>query len=368
MYIYHAENQDRENMKSYAEDKLSSGMPLSLPLVSVVIVNWNGLRFLEDCLSSLFNQSYQAFEVIMIDNGSTDGSVEFIRSNFPRTVIIENKENLGFAAANNQGIRAARGKYIATLNNDTKLDNNWLSSLVNLAESSESCVGMWAPKILSMKEPTKIDSVGGLLIYKDGIARGRGREKEDKGQFDKVEEILFPSACSALYRKDMLDEVGYFDEDFFAYCEDTDLGLRGRLAGWKALSAPNAIVYHHYSGSTGKYSEMKAFLVERNHLWLVLKIFPVSMWVLIPFYSLLRWTVQLTHIIRGKGATAQFVRDVSPAKIAFALLNAYISAIKGLPLILEKRRGIQKKRVVTNREVRNWFKKYRLSATEVVND
>ncbi len=355
-------------MKSYAEDKLSSGMPLSLPLVSVVIVNWNGLRFLEDCLSSLFKQSYQAFEVIMIDNGSTDGSVEFIRSNFPRTVIIENKENLGFAAANNQGIRAARGKYIATLNNDTKLDNNWLSSLVNLAESSESCVGMWAPKILSMKEPTKIDSVGGLLIYKDGIARGRGREKEDKGQFDKVEEILFPSACSALYRKDMLDEVGYFDEDFFAYCEDTDLGLRGRLAGWKALSAPNAIVYHHYSGSTGRYSEMKAFLVERNHLWLVLKIFPLSMWVLIPFYSLLRWTVQLTHIIRGKGATAQFVRDVSPAKIAFALLNAYISAIKGLPLILEKRRGIQKKRVVTNREVKNWFKKYRLSATEVVND
>jgi GT2 family glycosyltransferase len=304
----------------------------------------------------------------MIDNGSTDGSVEFIRSNFPKTVIIENKENLGFAAANNQGIRAARGKYIATLNNDTKLDNNWLSSLVNLAESSESCVGMWAPKILSMKEPTTIDSVGGLLIYRDGIARGRGRGKEDKGQFDKVEEVLFPSACSALYRKDMLDEIGYFDEDFFAYCEDTDLGLRGRLAGWKAFSAPNAIIYHHYSGSTGRYSEMKAFLVERNHLWVVLKIFPVTMGVLMPFYSLWRWTVQLTHIIRGKGATSQFVRDVSPAKIAFALLNAYISAIKGLPLILEKRRGIQKKRVVSNREVRKWFKKYGLSATEVVND
>ena len=355
-------------MKSYAEGKLASGMALSLPLVSVIIVNWNGLRFLEGCLSSLFNQSYQAFEVIMIDNGSADGSVEFVKSNFPKTVIIENKENLGFSAANNQGIRVAKGKYIATLNNDTKLDKNWLSNLVNLAESSEDRVGMWAPKILSMKEPTKIDSVGGLLIYKDGIARGRGRGTEDKGQFDKVEEILFPSACSALYRKDMLDEVGYFDEDFFAYCEDTDLGLRGRLAGWKALSAPNAIVYHHYSGSTGRYSEIKAFLVERNHIWLVVKNFPFTMAVLIPFYSLWRWIVQLIHIIRGKGATAQFVRDVSPAKIAFALLSAYISAIKGLSLILEKRRDIQKKRVVTNREVRNWFKKYRLSATEVVND
>ena len=232
---------------------MSSGMASPLPLVSVVIVNWNGLRFLDGCLSSLFNQSYQDFEVIMIDNGSADGSVEFVKSNFPRTVIIENKENLGFSAANNQGIKVARGKYIATQNNDTVADKNWLSNLVNLAESSESRVGMWAPKILSIKEPSKIDSVGGLIIYKDGIARGRGRGKEDKGQFDKVEEILFPSACSALYRKDMLDEVGYFDEDFFAYGEDTDLGLRGRLAGWKAFSAPNAIVYHHYSGSTGRY-------------------------------------------------------------------------------------------------------------------
>lgn len=341
---------------------------LAAPLVSIIIVNWNGLRFLDNCLSSADNQSYQDFEVILIDNGSIDGSVELVRVNFPDVIIIENKENLGFAKANNQGIEIARGKYIATLNNDTKLDKNWLSNLVNAAESSERRVGMWAPKILSMQERTKIDSVGGLLIYRDGIARGRGRGKEDKGQFDKEEEILFPSACSALYRKDMVDEIGYFDEDFFAYCEDSDLGFRARLAGWNAVSVPDAVVYHHYSGSTGKYSETKAFLVERNHLWLAIKIFPVTMLALTPFYTSLRWLVQANNVIRGKGATSRYVREVSPSKVAFALIGALMSAVQGLPATLRKRSTVQKKRVVSGREIRIWFRKYGLSATEVVSD
>lgn len=345
-----------------------SGMVLSLPMVSIIIVNWNGKRFLERNLSSVYSQTFHQFEVILIDNGSTDGSVEFVRSNFPDTIIIENKDNLGFAKANNQGIEIARGKYIATLNNDTILDKDWLSNLVNAAESSESRVGMWAPKILSMEERTRIDSVGGLLIYRDGIARGRGRGKEDKGQFDEVKEILFPSACSALYRKDMLDGIGYFDEEFFAYCEDSDLGFRARLAGWNAVSVPDAVVYHHYSGSTGRYSETKAFLVERNHLWLAIKNFPVTMLALIPIYTSWRWLVQAGNVMRGKGATSKYVREVSPAKIAFALMSAIVSAVKGLPTILKKRWAIQKKRVIPTRKVRQLFRGYGLSATEVVSD
>jgi len=351
-------------MNSCLGDKL----PSDATLVSVVVVNWNGKRFLEKCLSSLYAQSYRSFEVIFIDNGSKDGSVEFVRTNFPDAVVIENKENLGFAAANNQGIKVARGKYIATLNNDTEVDRDWLKNLVSAAESSEERMGMLAPKILNMQEPGKIDSVGGLLIYGDGIARGRGRSEEDRGQYDRVEEIFFPSACSALYLKKMLDEIGHFDEDFFAYCEDTDLGLRARLAGWKALSVPSAVVYHHYSGSAGRYSEMKAFLVERNHVWVALKNLPVTMVFLMPFYTMRRWLVQLMHIIRGKGATSKYVREVSPAKIAFALMSAYISALKGLPATLNKRLGIRKKRVVSDRELRKWVKEYGLSANGVVDD
>lgn len=338
------------------------------PLVSIIIVNWNGLKFLHECLPSISAQSYTSFEVIMVDNGSTDGSLEFVRTGFPDTVIIENMENVGFAAANNQGIRIAKGKYIATLNNDTEVDEDWLKNLVDAAGASDKEVGMWAPKILSMKEPTRIDSVGGLLIYRDGIARGRGRSEEDRGQYDRVEDILFPSACSALYRKDMLDEIGCFDEEFFAYCEDSDLGLRARLAGWKALSVPKAVVYHHYSGSAGRYSETKAFLVERNHLWLAIKNFPVTMLALTPFYTLWRWLVQVNNVIRGKGATSKYVREVSTSKVAFALISALISAVKGLPATLRKRSAVQKKRVVSSREVRQWFRTHGLSATEVVSD
>ena len=338
------------------------------PLISIVIVNWNGLRFLDKCLSSLARQSYRPFEVIMVDNGSTDGSLEFVRTGFPDTIIIENRENLGFAAANNQGIRIAKGKYIATLNNDTEVDRDWLRNIVDAAESSDKQIGMWAPKILSMQEPNRIDSVGGLLIYRDGIARGRGRSEEDRGQYDRVEEVFFPSACSALYLKKMLDEIGYFDDDFFAYCEDTDLGLRARLAGWKAVSVPDAVTYHHYSGSTGRYSEMKAFLVERNHVWIVLKNLPVAMIAFMPFYTLKRWLVQFLHMIYGKGATSKYVREVSPAKIAFALIRAYISAVKGLPAILRKRQAVRKHRVVSNREIRDWFSEFGLSASGVVDD
>ncbi|MDO8445573.1 MAG: glycosyltransferase family 2 protein [Deltaproteobacteria bacterium] len=337
-------------------------------MVSIIIVNWNGKMFLERNLSSVFSQTFQQFEVILVDNGSTDWSVEFVRLHFPDVIIIENKENLGFAKGNNQGIRAAKGKYIATLNNDTVVDKEWLSNLVNVAESSENHVGMWAPKILSMKEPAKIDSVGGLLIYKDGIARGRGRGKEDKGQFDKVEGILFPSACSALYRKDMLDDVGLFDEDLFAYCEDTDLGLRGRLAGWKAVSVPDAVVYHHYSGSTGTYSEIKAFLVERNHIWVAIKNFPASMVVLMPFYTLLRWTVQLLHAAKGTGATSSYVKEVSIIRILVVLIKACLSALWGTPMIWKKRAAIQKRRVISINEVRKLLREYRLSAAEVVSE
>lgn len=350
------------------EDSLNRKASLPVPLVSVIIVNWNGLRFLDNCLSSADNQSYQYFEVILIDNGSTDGSVEFVRSNFPDTIIIENKDNLGFAKANNQGIEIARGKYIATLNNDTVVDKEWLKNLVEAAASSDEKVGMWAPKILSMQERTRIDSVGGLLMYRDGIARGRGRSEEDRGQYDRVEDILFPSACSALYLKDMLDEVGCFDEEFFAYCEDSDLGFRARLAGWNAVSVPDAVVYHHYSGSTGKYSETKAFLVERNHLWLAIKNFPVTMLALTPFYTLWRWLVQANNLIRGKGATSKYIKEVSPSKVAFALISALMSAVKGLPATLRKRTTVQKKRVIPASEVRQWFRRYGLSATEVVSD
>ena len=337
--------------------------PDSLPLASVVIPTLNGMKFLPACLSSLQDQTFKEFEVIIVDNGSTDNSIDFIRHNFPQTVIIENKKNMGFAHANNQGIRAARGKYIATLNNDTEADREWLRNLVGAAENSDDDVGMWAPKILSSQNRKEIDSVGGLLICRDGIAKGRGRLEIDTGQYDTIREILLPSACCALYRKKMLDETGYFDSDFFAYCEDTDLGLRALQAGWKAISVPVSIVYHYYSGTGGVYSNTKAFLVERNHLWVAWKSFPVTWNIMLPFYVILRYVIQLYGTLSNRGSAARFVKDHSLRDVLVTIIKAYGAAIKGLPSIRQKRSRIKRK--ITRTDFVNMMKKHQITAKDI---
>lgn len=336
------------------------------PLVSVIVINYNGKEFLKDCLESIYGQTYHNFELIVVDNGSTDGSVQFIKEKFPDTILIENKENLGFAVANNQGIEILRGKYVALLNNDTVVDRDWLKNLVTAAESSSEDTGMWAGKILSLENPNIIDSVGGLIISNDGIAKGRGRLERDIGQYDREEEVFIPSACAALYRKRMFDEVGLFDEDFFAYCEDTDLGLRARLAGWKTISAPKAVVYHHYSGTTGKYTSIKAYLVERNHIWLAIKNFPLSKLLFLPLYTFWRYLMQVYGIFRKKGAGGRFLEDFSGSELLIILFKALWGATKGMPVILKKRRYIQKKKIVTDKEINNLFKRYGITIKDLV--
>lgn len=334
---------------------------LTNPNISVIVLNWNGEKYLKNCFSSLENQTYSNFERILVDNGSEDNSIKFVRRNFPQVRIVENKKNLGFAEGNNKGIKLAKGRYIFILNNDTKIDKYCLERLVEVIERDDK-IGMCAPKILSLKNPQLIDSVG-INVYFDGMSRGRGRKEIDKGQYDKVEEILLPSACAALYRKRMLDEIGLFDEDFFAYCEDTDLGLRGRLAGWKAVFIPSAIVYHYYSGTTGEYSNFKAFLVERNHFWVALKNFPLISLFLVPFYTTLRYFFLIYGVLTHQGPGAKF--QSSKSKLFFILTKAHISALKEIPTTLRKRKLIQKNKKITNKEIRNLFKKYSLKISEL---
>lgn len=335
------------------------------PIVSIIIANWNGLKFLEKCLASLASQTYRNFEIIIIDNGSNDGSVQFIRDKHPQVNILENKTNIGFASANNQGIKAARGKYIFLLNNDTIIDRDGLYNLVKKADASPLDVGMWACKILSLQYPPIIDSVGGLLISNSGIAKGRGRNEKDIKQYDK-DEVFIPSACAGMYRKEMLEQIGLFDEDFFAYCEDTDLGFRARLAGWKADSVPDAVVYHYYSGTAGRYSPIKAYLVERNHIWVALKNFPFSMLVTLPLNTLWRYLLQAYAVTSKKGAGARYAEEFSKASLLPILLKANWDAIKGLSGIIRKRRHIQAKRVVSKKEIACWFKKYGIRTSEIV--
>jgi len=334
------------------------------PIVSVVIVNWNGKHLLGECLDSLKAQRDGRVEVILVDNGSQDGSAEYVRERYNDVRVVSLPENLGFAGGNNAGIRNAAGKYIALLNNDTKAAPDWIANLVREAEVGPHSTGMWACKILSYDSPNVIDNVG-LLLYPDGLGRGKGRLENDEGQHDSPGEAFFPSGCAGLYRKVMLDEIGLFDEEFFAYADDADIGLRARLAGWRCQYVPTAKVYHKYSSSTEAYSPFKAFLVERNRIWVLLKYYPVEMILASPCFTLLRLVTHLFGAIVGQGASGKFSRQYSLLRAASILCKAWWEALKGMPRILKRRQAFSPIRRLGRRDIYKLFCKYRISVREI---
>jgi GT2 family glycosyltransferase len=307
-------------------------------IISVIIVNLNGEKYLGDCLGSLASQTFRDFEVIVVDNGSTDGSLDLIKKDFPWVRVVPLADNTGFAKGNNTGFAVASSRYMVTLNNDTIADSNWLKALYEAAEADAS-VGMVASKIFLGRAGKELDSAG-MLIYPDGMSRQRGRGETDNGQFDSIREVLFPSACAALYRGDMLKDIGWFDEDFFSYCEDADLGLRARLAGWKAVFAPRATVRHLYSQTGGKYSRFKAYHIERNRFWVLLKDLPLSFILLFPVYTLWRYVVQIYGLLSGKGSVARFAEGSGGFSLLGVVFRAWYGAIAGLPAALKKRKRI----------------------------
>ncbi len=331
----------------------------------MVIVNWDGKHLLGECLDSLIGQQdVKDVEIIVVDNGSRDGSKEFVRDIYRNVRVVSLPANIGFAGGNNAGIRIARGKYVALLNNDTKADPLWLANFLTAAEASPHSVGMWAGKILSYNAPSIIDNVG-LLLYPDGLGRGKGRLERDEGQYDRPGEALFPSGCAGLYRKEMLDEIGLFDEGFFAYADDVDIGLRARLAGWGCAYVPSAIIFHKYSASSSAYSPFKAFLVERNRIWVLLKYFPLELIAVSPCFTVLRLLGHLYGAITGKGASGRFSEQNSVMQAFAILLKAWGAALMELPSIVKQRRAGSRLRRLSRPVLYRLLCEYRLSAKEI---
>jgi GT2 family glycosyltransferase len=333
-----------------------------VPLISTVILNWNGREYLPSCLRSVKRQTYSNTEIILVDNASTDGSVEAVRNSFSDLRLVVNPKNMGYGGGNNRGIREARGRYIFLLNSDTEIEENCLELLLRCIETDQA-IGVTTPKIVFYDRRDIIDAAG-LCIYPDGLSIGRGRlERQEK--YDRSEEVFFGSGCASLYRKEMLEEIGLLDADFFAYAEDTDLGWRARLAGWKAYYVPQAMVYHHHSKTLGAYSPLKAFLVERNRIWVAWKNFPLSILFLWPFYTFVRYFYQGVGTLLRKGASGKFGQESSSLLLIPILLKAYASGLKGLPSILRKRKEIQSRKRIGTREVFHLFKKYGIKAKDI---
>ena len=237
-------------------------------MFSVIIPNWNGLRFLPTCLNALRHQTFSDFETIVVDNGSSDGSREFIAREFPEVRVIALESNRGFAPAVNTGVRAARGDVVVLLNNDTEADSNWLAEIARALEANPRA-GMIVCKLRLFDKRDHLHSAGDFYRV-DGIPGNRGVWEPDHGQYDDARGIFGGCGGAVAYRKTMLDEIGAFDEALGSYCEDVDLNWRARLAGYQVVYAPKAIVYHMVSATGG--GAYASFFVGRNFIWVLAKI------------------------------------------------------------------------------------------------
>lgn len=247
----------------------------SQPLISIVIPNWNGAAYLERCLQSLERQEYAFREILVVDNGSTDASIEMIERFAPNAIVIQRERNDGFAIAVNAGIRAGGGEWIAVLNNDTEAAPSWLAECAcGIKRHPEAA--FFACRILDMKEGSRIYSAGDCFL-RTGIGYRRGQDQPDSAEYQSECEMFSACACAALYRKSVLQELQGFDDRFFAYLEDVDLGLRLRAAGYTGFYLPSAVIYHH-GGATagGEFSALSVRLRTRNALLLLLKSVPAS--------------------------------------------------------------------------------------------
>jgi GT2 family glycosyltransferase len=239
-----------------------------------VIPNYNGITWLSPCLDALAGQEFRDFEVVLVDNGSTDGSVALLRERFSRVRVIVLERNTGFAAAVNVGIRAARGEYVALLNNDTVAKPRWLGALVQTMNSSPEDVVAVASIMLLMDDPAQVDDAGDVLSWTGAAQKvGHGQSASD---FVERREIFSPCAGATLYRRSFLEQLRGFDDRFFAYLEDVDLGLRGRLLGYRYLFEPAAVVLHKGHGSTIPRADYVR-LMTRNRIMLFAKNVPLTL-------------------------------------------------------------------------------------------
>lgn len=307
-----------------------------MSLVSIIIVNYNGRHLLKECLESIYNQSYPSIEIIMVDNDSKDGSVEFIAQLFPDVKVVKLHTNTGFSGGNLEGFKYTDGDYIMLINNDVVIDKDCISNLVASMEKRYD-VGIGAAKILVYGKDS-IDSAGdGFSTLLKGFKRGEGLQSNN---YDKEEYIFGACAGAAIYRRQMIEDIGFFDDDFFLIHEDTDLNFRAQLSGWKVLYIPSAVVYHKVRSTIGNMSDTAIYYSLRNSELLRIKNIPSGIFLrCFPAFILVVILDFLYFSIKHR-------------KIGI-YLKAKIDAIKLMPSMLKKRKLIMSKKMVTNKYMRS---------------
>ncbi len=311
----------------------------------MVIVTWNGRRYLDACLRAVEGQQGVSAEIILVDNASTDGTAEFVGAEFPKVRIVRLAENRGFAGGNNAGAREARGEYVAFINNDTVADSGWLRALRAGIELTSGCA-LTTSRIVFMHDPCVIDSAG------DGLFRWGGAFKRHHGEpaelASSAAEVFGVCGGACLMPKAVFDELGGFDDDFFASHEDVDLSYRARLRGYRCRYIPDASVRHHGSATLGTISAFAVFHGQRNLEWMYLKNTPASLLV----------RTLPGHLLYDIAAAVYFARR----RLLGTFLKAKAAALVGLPAILRKRARIQRARTVGVAAIESHLEKRWLAA------
>ena len=311
-----------------------------VPTVSIIIPNWNGLTHLPDCLDSIRVQTLQPTETIIVDNGSTDGSVEFVKGRYPWTRIIPLPSNAGVGVALNRGISESKGEYVALLNNDIAITPPWLETMVT-ALRVEAEAGSSACKMLKFFDRTRIDAAGDFLT-RAGSPYSRGADEPDDGRYAVREFVFGACGAAAVFRRKALDAIGLFDQDFVAYYEDVDLAFRAQLAGYRCLYVPEAVCYHKRGATYGKVSGFAIRMQERNLTALYVKNFPAL---------LLLGKLPLIMASRARRLYRSFRLGVGQPALA-----GVWDGLRAIPIFLRKRGAIQQKRTVSLDYLRSFMR------------
>jgi GT2 family glycosyltransferase len=311
-------------------------MPSVAGTVAVVIVNWNSGQMLESCLAALARQTRQPDRVVVVDNGSSDGSADGLEGRWPTVEVLRTGANLGFAAANNRAVDALRTQWVALLNPDTVAEPGWLEALLRAATASPG-FSMFASRLVMAADPTRLDGTGDVY-YTNGLAARRDYRRPAAAAAMQAEEVFSPCAAAALYQVRDFSAHGGFDESYFCYFEDVDLAFRLRLGGHRCLYVPDAIVHHVGSGVSGARSAFTLYHGHRNLVWTFFKNMPVAL--------LIRYLP--AHVLLNLVSVAYFASRGHARTIARAKWHA----ILGLPRILRERRRVQAGRTVGSDAIR----------------
>jgi GT2 family glycosyltransferase len=304
------------------------------PDVSLVIVSWNGRRYLDECLTAVAGQEGVAFETILVDNGSTDGTADYVRERFPWVRVVALPENRGFTGGNNAGAREARGRYLAFLNNDTAVDPGWLRALRGAVDEAAGFC-LVTSRVVYMHDPTIVDSAG------DGYLRSGGAFKRHHGARVAAAadsgEVFGVSGAACLMSRAVFEELGGFDETFFASHEDVDLSYRARLRGYRCRYVASASVRHHGSATLGRVSPFAVFQGQRNLEWLYFANTPAALLL----------TSLPGHLLYNAAAAVYFAR----LGLFGAFVRAKVAALGGVGHVLRKRARVQRTRTVSARAI-----------------